>query len=545
VAPDISAPLGVAVLGRRIQTDQRACHGGCSVDGSRPTTIDDDDMERTGWAVRIEILADVSPTTTRVAVVEDSELAEIYIETVSDRGLVGNIYKGRVSNIAPGMQAAFVDVGLEHDLFLPLAEIVQPTKAIPEEDGEERPTPPESPKISDLLKVGQSLVVQVVKEPVGTKGARATTHLTMPGRHLVLMPTCDHLGVSRRIADSAERERLKACVEKLKPPGIGLIVRTVAEGKSEEEFRTDVELLMRIWRAVEERSAKAAVRTLLYEDISILSRVARDLFSPQVEAFIVDSPEQYTHLKEACPFLTDTLIDRIALHDGASPLFDRCGVERAIERAMDRKVWLKSGGSVVIEETEALHSIDVNTGRFLGKGNLEETAFSTNLEATEIIARQVRLRNLAGIIVIDFIDMVDEGHKQKVMESLREAFKRDRARTNILELTSLGLVQMTRQRNRGTLASRLKEMCPHCRGEGRILSGSYLAGKILRRAEKLCSSSSRDCVFVVAHPAIARHIMEIQKGGVNDLETRYGKKFFVRADDGFHRGQFQVTDQAA
>ncbi|MBI4860953.1 MAG: Rne/Rng family ribonuclease [Candidatus Riflebacteria bacterium] len=488
-----------------------------------------------------QILANVTPAATRVAVVEDGTLAEIYVDRADEQSLVGNIYRGRVSNIAVGMQAAFVDVGLDHDVFLPLAGVAHSSAPLTE-DGETMASGAPDLKISDLLRVGQEIDVQIVKEPVGAKGARGTTNLTLPGRYVVLMPVCDHVGVSRRIEDEKERERLKECVQKFKPAGVGLIVRTVAEGKDEAEFESDVTFLLRQWEEIRERSGQAPARTLVYQDSSLLHKIVRDIFSAAVDEFIIDSRWECERIGEACRFLSPALLEKVKLHPGPDPLFESWGVEKDLERALERKVWLKSGGTVVIEETEALHSIDVNTGRFLGHDNLEETAFQTNLEAAETIARQVRLRNLAGIIVIDFIDMIDESHKRKVMERLRDSFRRDRARTNILELTALGLVQMTRQRNRGTLNSRLKEPCPYCRGEGKILSADYLTGKVFREIQRVAARARSETLTVLAHPSIVRQLQGPRRHALHELESVLKKRVCVSAEGELHREQFKVHD---
>lgn len=498
-----------------------------------------------------QLLANVTPAVTRVAMVEDGTLVELYIERATDRTLVGNIYKGRVSNIARGMQAAFVDVGLEHDIFLPLSGIVQPPRvaqesAAPEasESGEPGPVDePEGPKITDLLKVGQEILVQVVKEPVGTKGARGTTNLTLPGRYLVLMPTYEHVGISRRIEETAERERLRGIGDALKPAGMGLIMRTVSEGQHEDDFRTDVEFLLSQWRTIQDLAARSPARTLLFQDSSLLQKIVRDVFSTRIDEFVIDAREEYERVLAESSFLPQTLKANIKLHDTPEPLFDKYGVEVELERALERKVWLKSGAFVVIEETEALISIDVNTGKFLGSTNLEETVFKTNLEAAETIARQVRLRNLAGILVIDFIDMTEEDHRKQVVDRLRDAFKRDRIRTNILELSGLGLVQMTRQRHRTTLSTRLKEMCPYCKGEGRILAADYLTSRIFREVQRVCATAASEAIYVSAHPTVARHIMEGRHQSIPQLETRYRKKIFVRGEPEYHRETFRVEDR--
>ena len=490
-----------------------------------------------------QILANVTPTATRVAVLEDSKLVELYIERPKHVDLVGNIYKGRVSNIAPGMQAAFVDVGLEHDVFLPMGDINVHHLHMTDEGSDDILGHVQELSIRDILRPGQEIDIQIVKEPVGTKGARGTTNLTIPGRYLVLMPTTEHVGVSRRIEEEEERERLKAVVEEIRPEDMGLIVRTVAQGKSLEEFRGDINYLLRRWEKVELKSRNAEVYTLLYQDSNLVQKVIRDIFSATIDQFVIDSKEEYENILDASSFLSNSLRQKIHHYQGETPIFEQYGIEGELERALNRKVWLPSGGYLIIEETEALVSIDINTGRFLGYRNLEETVFKTNCEAVEQIARQIRLRNLAGIIVIDFIDMEDEEHRRIVVEELKHAFRRDRIKTNILELTELGLVQMTRQRHRPSLSTKMKESCPYCSGTGKVLSREFMGSKLFREIQKACQSESSQVLLVSAHPRVARLLLETHRKTLNDLEERFGKKIYVRGELGFHQEQFKVAGE--
>ncbi len=490
-----------------------------------------------------QILSNVTPTATRVAVLEDSKLVELYIERPKHVDLVGNIYKGRVSNIAPGMQAAFVDVGLEHDVFLPMGDINVHHLHMTDEGSDDILGHVQELSIRDILSPGQEIDIQIVKEPIGTKGARGTTNLTIPGRYLVLMPTTEHVGVSRRIEDEEERERLKDLVEQIRPPGMGLIVRTVAQGKTMEEFRGDINYLQRRWEKVKSRSNNADVYTLLYQDSNLVQKIIRDIFSANIDEFVIDSKEEFEHIIDASSFLSSSLREKINHYQGETPIFEQYGIEGELEKALNRKVWLPSGGYLIIEETEALVSIDINTGRFLGYSNLEETVFKTNCEAVEQIARQIRLRNLAGIIVIDFIDMEDEEHRRIVVEKLKEAFKRDRIKTNILEITELGLVQMTRQRHRPSLSTKMKESCPYCGGTGRVLSREYMGSKLFREIQSACQSESSQVLLVSAHPRVARLLLETHRKTLNDLEERFGKKIYVRGELGFHQEQFKVAGE--
>ncbi len=494
--------------------------------------------------VYTQFLASVGPVVTRVAVLEDSRLVEIYIERSNDRDLVGNIYKGRVTNVVEGMQAAFVDVGLEHDVFLPVSDIHFAHHHVDgEQDGAESPAPIGVPSIRKLLHVGQEVLVQILKDPVGSKGARATTNITVPGRYLVLMPTIEHIGVSRKIEDEAERERLRSIAMEVKPAGMGLIVRTVAEGRGREDFVGDINYLLRTWARIEERAAHAKPYTLLYQDSDLVEKIVRDIFSSEVDEFIIDDREVYERIIEACDFLSPALKSKIRLYDGERSLFEHYGVEQEIEKSLNEKVWLPCGGYLVIQETEALVSIDVNTGRYLGRDSLEYTAYTINLEAAEQIARQVRLRNLAGMIVIDFIDMEEEEHRKAVVEHLKEHFSRDRAKTFIYGMSELGLVQMTRKRSRPALSTRLKECCPFCGGEGRILSREYVSAKVFRRIQEYCKRGRSRALLVNVHPVIARMLMDTRREYIQELERRWGVEIYVRPERHFHYEQFEILDK--
>ena len=488
-----------------------------------------------------QILANVTPTATRVAVLEDSKLAEFYIERPKHVDLVGNIYRGRVTNIAPGMQAAFVDVGLEHDVFLPMGDINVHHLHMADEGSDDILGQVQELTINDVLKCGQEIDVQIVKEPIGTKGARGTTNLTVPGRYLVLMPKTEHIGVSRRIENEDERTRLIEAVTGLCPRGMGLIVRTVAEGKSIEDFEGDITYLLKRWETISNSAVNADLYTRLYHDSNLVQKVVRDIFSAEVDEFIIDSQEEYEHILTASSFLSPSLRQKIHLYEGNKPLFVQYGIETDLERALNRKVWLPSGGYLIIEETEALVSIDINTGRFLGYDNLEETVFKTNCEAVQQIARQIRLRNLAGIIVIDFIDMVEEDHKSVVVEKLKAAFRRDRIKNNILEITELGLVQMTRQRHRPSLSTKMKESCPYCSGSGKVLSREYMGSKLFRGIQDACQKESSEVLLVSAHPRVARLLLETRRKSLNELEEKFGKRIYIRGEAGYHQEQFKVV----
>ena len=448
---------------------------------------------------------------------ESGRVVEIFFETRDDKSLVGNIYKGRVSNVATGMQAAFIAVGLGHDVFVPFTAMAD----VSSEGG------PIIPPVS----AGEEVLVQIIKEPVGNKGARGSTNLTLPGRYVVLMPNQDHIGVSRKISSEDERERLRAEVEKLKPEGMGLIVRTVAEGKDPESFREDVGYLRSLWDSIQERAGRSSPQSLIYRDSSLLHKIMRDTMSSRISEFLIDSPEEYASIKEIAHFLPAELAERIRLYEGPEPLFHASRIDRDIERALDRQVWLKSGGYVVIEQTEALCSIDVNTGRFLGKESLEETAFFTNMEAATVIARQVRLRNLAGIIIIDFIDMSQPEHRESVVEKLRAEFATDRAKTQIFDITELGLVQMSRQRLRTTLESTLKEPCPTCRGQGRNASHSSIGFRILDEILDKARTQDSKTARVTGSTSLIEHLQAHQARSFTELSEMYGIKVELQTDE--------------
>lgn len=403
-----------------------------------------------------EILVQVAENETKVAVLEEGQLAEIYVERGQNRRLVGNIYKGVIKNVLPGMQAAFVDIGLEKNAFLYVQDVLVNIET-------------RQPNIRDLVKEGQEIVVQIVKEPVGTKGARITTKITLPGRYLVLMPLVDYVGISRRIEDEVERERLKEIAEQLKPEKAGLIVRTVAEGALKEVFSQDLQILLKMWERIVLRIKNTSGPVLLHQDLELVQRVLRDVFSEDVQKLSINSRVIMEKVIDYLDVFDAGLKNRVFLSD-TGKLFEKHVIEQEIIQALKRKVWLKSGGYIVIDQTEALTAIDVNTGKFIGATDLADTVFRTNCEAAREIVRQLRLRNIGGIIIIDFIDMDTEGHRQKVLTVLEEELKKDKVKTHILGITSLGFVEMTRKKIRPSLSGSLEKKCPYCEGKGRILS---------------------------------------------------------------------------
>ena len=419
-----------------------------------------------------EILINFTPRETRVAVVENGVLQEILIERERRRGLVGNIYKGRISRVLPGMEAAFVDIGLDRAAFLHISDVqnaADDNNVMDSEDQESKDDPKTAISITELLHPGQELIVQVIKDAIGGKGARLTTHISIPSRYLVLLSNSESMGVSVKIDDEAERQRLKDVVNTFRAEfGGGYIVRTAAEGTDSWALRADMQFLQRLWESIQQRAAEASAGELVYEDLSLELRILRDFVGDDVERVRIDSHESFERLHQFAEKFVPEMLPRIQSYHGERPIFDLYGIEDEIQKGLGRKVFLKSGGYLIVDQTEAMTTIDVNTGAYVGHRNLEETIFKTNLEATQAIARQLRLRNLGGIIILDFIDMSSEEHKQQVLKALEKQLEKDRSKTHISAVSTLGLVEMTRKRTRESLEHVLCESCPVCGGRGSI-----------------------------------------------------------------------------
>ncbi|MFA5515415.1 MAG: Rne/Rng family ribonuclease [Desulfuromonadales bacterium] len=496
-----------------------------------------------------ELVINTTSHETRVALLENGHIAELYIERSRERGIVGNIYRGKVIRVLPGMQAAFVDVGLEKAAFLYVADVLDEIEAVEQFiDGDHRPVaaeegdePPPLPPIEDLLQEGQEILVQVAKEPLGTKGARITSHISLPGRHLVLMPTVDHVGISRRIENEEEKNRLRDIVEQIRPRGTGFIVRTAAEGKSEEELRTDMAFLIGLWQEVAKKREVSSAPALIHSDLDVTSKVLRDILTEEVDRIVVDSREEHDKIVRFIGTFMPTLKYAIEQYADNEPIFDAFGLEVEIARALGRKVWLKSGGYIIIEQTEALTAIDVNTGRFVGKHNLEDTILKTNLEAVKEIAYQVRLRNIGGLIIIDFIDMEKEAHREKVHSALEEALKNDKSKTNILKISELGLVEMTRKRVRESIGRTLCEPCPYCEGKGYVKSRTTMAYEIFRDLRREIPGLPGDRFSLQVHPDLAALLIDEERNGIEELERQFGKQIAVTARPGFHLEQFEIV----
>ncbi|MCL5038603.1 MAG: Rne/Rng family ribonuclease [Firmicutes bacterium] len=476
-----------------------------------------------------EILINVETEETRVAFLEEGVLVEIYVERAANARIVGNIYKGLVQNVLPGMQAAFVDIGMEKNAFLYVDD------ALPQKDEEDEV--PDLPRrnIKDLLRLGQEIMVQVVKDAFGTKGPRVTTHITLPGRYTVLMPTTDFIGISRRIGDEKERDRLRRVAEKIRPAGNGLIVRTVAEGKTEQELSQDVAFLYRLWGRVKSRARVGSAPALIHRDLGLVYRVIRDSFTNEVNNLYVDSRHEYERIMDLLDVISPELKDRVQFFQSRDRgVFDLYGVEPEIEQALKNKIWLKSGGYIVVDQTEALTVIDVNTGKFVGTTNLADTVFKTNLEAAREIARQLRLRDIGGIIIADFIDMEVPAHRREVLRTLEEALKGDKNRATVLGLTQLGLVEMTRKKVRQGLAAVLQKPCPYCQGTGRVLTEETISARVRRQIKDILRHSREEAVLIEVHPLVAAQLIGSSGTNLRELERETGKAIFIKGSTQVH-----------
>ncbi len=482
-----------------------------------------------------EIIANIDAAETRVAVMQDSTLVNLFIER--SEPVAGNIYKARVNNVLPGMDAAFVDIGLERNAFLHVADIRSQRL-----DGEEVEESLGRGAIAERLRTGQEILVQVTKEPMGTKGARVTTYVALPAHYLVLMPTVNYIVVSRRITAEGERKRLRQIAERIRPEGMGVIVRTAAEGADERVLTDDVAFLKQMWSRVLERARANRAPALVYQDLRLIRRIVRDLFTEEVDRFVVDSSEEHGRIADLLGSFAPQLRDRLVLYQGGEAVFDRHGVEREIDRALRRRVWLKSGGTIVIDRTEALTVIDVNTGKYVGKTDLASTILRTNLEAVGEIVRQIALRDIGGIILVDFIDMEDADHRKRVLDALDEAVQRDRAKLHVIDLTSLGLVEITRKRVYQDLEETMRIPCPYCEGRGRVLSPETVAMRVRREVRKLARTTKSPVVLVEVHPQVSAALFRDGAGWVRALEEAHKKRLRVRGRDGLHIERINIAE---
>lgn len=477
-----------------------------------------------------EILINFTPQETRVAVMAQGIVQELHIERSASRGLVGNIYLGRVCRILPGMQSAFIDVGLERTAFLHIADIRQAR-----ENGEDKP-------IERVLSDGQSVIVQVIKDPIGSKGARLSTEVSIAGRMLVYLPQDRHIGISQRIGNEAEREALRERLQKLVTgEDGGFIVRTIAEKATDAEFAADMAYLRKIWRDLGERAGVSAPPTLLYRELCLAERVLRDLVNPETTRIVIDSRETVQKLLNFAHEYTPAVVPLIEHYTGERTLFDLYGVEEEIEKALSRRVELKSGGYIIFDQTEALTTIDVNTGGFVGVRNFEDTVFKTNLEAALTIARQLRLRNLGGIIIVDFIDMQGEEHRNAVLAEFRKALERDHTRLTVNGFTALGLVEMTRKRTRESLAHILCEICPTCGGRGEVKTACTMAYDILRELLRESRQFNAREYRVLACPTVIDLFLDEESQALAMLSEFIGKPVSLQAEPSYAPEQFDIV----
>jgi ribonuclease G len=502
-----------------------------------------------------EMIISTNGHETIVAILEDDLVAEIFVERERQRGVVGNVYKGRVSKVLPGMQSSFIDLGLERDGFLYVAEVIdtlEEFERLEAGDDEENKSPRDKEsqakphaKIEELLKEGQEILVQVVKEPLGTKGARLTSHVTMPGRFLVFMPTVDHVGVSRKIESRDERSRLRGIVREFREAHgfTGGGPDDDAAGRSKEDIVADLEAFHVIWTDIRQKMESSRAPAVVYRDASLVGKLLRDLLTDEFQAIRIDSQQEYQRVLELIQRILPTLVPRVKLYSKPFPIFEEYGVQAEIDKALKSKVWLKSGGSIVINQTEALVAIDVNTGRYVGKksaGRLEDTIVKTNLEAVKEIVRQIRLRDLGGIIVLDFIDMEEKKNRQKILQAVEQELKKDRSPSKALAVSDFGLVIITRKRVKQSLERVLTEPCPYCSGSGVIKSSATICYEILSEVKKIGPELNGHRLLLRVNPDIARALKEEESAVMRDLKHSIGKDVTIKSDMQLHHEQFDV-----
>ena len=499
----------------------------------------------------VEIAISVAQEETRVAVIDSGVVTDLFGDRAKQKDFVGNVYKGKVAKVLPGMQAAFVDIGLDKAAFLHVSDLSldsEPGDTLVDADEDEdkdadmlRPRRQSSKPIEQLLSEGQELMVQISKGPIGTKGPRVTTYVSFPGRYLVFMPNVEHIGVSRRIARDEERARLKDIMKRVRHPGCGYIVRTVSEGVKEDELRSDVEFLHVLWQDILTKRAELAAPALLHADLSLSFRVVRDLFGKKVERLWIDSRQEYEAVRDFVQRFSPEQASRIHFYDKEESLFDHLGVEQELARALSRKVWLKSGGYIVVDHTEAMTVIDVNTGRFVGKRDQEETILRNNLEAAREVAYQIRLRGIGGIIIVDFIDMEREKNRDKVYHALVDAMASDKARTRISRISDLGLVEISRERVREDLLRSLSEPCHYCEGRGYTKSPTTVAYEIFREIRRIGKGAEQQRIVIGAHPTVAGLLQDEERQGLETLERNCSAKVIVMPDERLHLEQYDLT----
>ncbi|MCD4675719.1 MAG: Rne/Rng family ribonuclease [Desulfobacula sp.] len=516
-----------------------------------------------------ELVVNAAPHETRVALLENGTIVEVFIEREDDTSIAGNIYKGRVQRVLPGMQAAFVDIGFDQAAFIYVDDVLDTAshkmyqkfeqdndmEADIESDDEDIETTDmgenhaswkaslnQDCSIEDLLTEGQEIMVQVAKSSIGTKGPRVTTHISLAGRYLVLMPTVDHIGISKRIENDIERTRLKDLLLSIRKNKFGYIFRTQAQGIDEDTIKKELDFLTKTWDAILAKSKTVSATSLVYKDLTVTFRAVRDLLANEADKLIIDSKEEYDNVQNFLKKLMPDVNLSVELYQGRESIFDAYNIEGDVARALKKKVWLKSGGYIVIDQTEALVAIDVNTGRYVGKHNFDETILKTNLEAVKEIAYQTRLRNIGGIIIIDFIDMKREQHKDKVMAHMNEAMKKDKSQTNVLPLTELGLIQMTRKRIRRNLTRTLCEPCFYCNGDGHLLSGKSICHKIYRDLVSEAGDIMGNRFTVKVHPEIAQLLHGREKHLISALEKQFSKPIAIYPEPHYHIEEYHIFE---
>ena len=487
-----------------------------------------------------EILINSTPNETRIAMLEDGQLVEIITERTAKMRMIGDIYKGIVTAVIPGMQAAFVDIGMEKSGFLAATEVGNLYSETDEFDEDEDEVNTHRKPIEEVLKKGQEILVQILKEPIGTKGPRLTADISLAGRFVVFMPGANHVAVSRKIGDREERKRLRNYAKQYKPENVGIIIRTVSQNVSANDVNSDIQTLNTQWLEIKKKTDTNKAPACVYKEKSVTSSVIRDLFSEQIDSLVVDSEEDFKQINSYIRQVSPKLIPRVRLYKESISIFDAFEIEKEIRRTLDRKVWLKSGGYVIIDHTEALIAIDVNTGRYTGKKKLEETILKTNLEAAREIGRQLRLRDLGGIIVIDFIDMDTQANREEVLNELRHVLKRDRSKTKVYDVSHLGLVEMTRQRKRPSIHHTYYETCPTCNGLGQILSKESLSMQVERWVKRAGISSTDRKIKILANPTIARFIIEENEERLAELQDKFKIDIFIAEDPSLGLDEFQV-----
>ncbi len=516
-----------------------------------------------------QLIVNVASFETRIALLEGGVVTELMIERNADRGLVGNIYLGKVQRVLPGMQAAFVELGIGKAAFLYVGDVVRsqpnldPMDALDDQKNEEhveaegeekiaanspqdqqlikqKRRSKERHKIEDLLRPGQEILVQVTKDPIGTKGPRISCNISVPGRHVVFMPNYDHVGISRKIGEEEERERLRVLLSQKKPAEGGFVARTVSQGVSDEKILLDCEYLVSLWRDVQNRVKKVQAPALIQPELDILLKCARDMTHESLSRIVIDNEEAYQRTMRFLEIFYQPMCEKLELYDRSDPVFESFGVESEIARAMSRKVWLRSGGYLIIDQAEALTVIDVNTGRFVGKRNLEDTIIRTNLEAVREVAYQLRLRNIGGMVIVDFIDMETQGDRDKVLGALIEALKKDRARCNVVKISELGLVEMTRQRTRESLERRMCEPCFYCDGKGTLKSKQTVVYEIFRQLLTRGKNLLEPSIIVHAHPEIVDLVYGEEHDNLAKIEEQIKKHIIVRPRGSFHQEQFDI-----